>query len=235
MTELALVSDRPDTSELDQNANALVAQARAIVIIDETTYREAADFLKSGVKALEKKIVDFFAPHKRRAKEAHDELCRSERAQLEPVREAERLAKNAIQAYFDECERQRIEEERRRKAEALRLEEERQIQEAIDLEAEGDVAAANAVLAAPVPPPPPVKVEPIAPKVAGIAQREVWTGEIVDEVALIGFVAANWTHFRDLVNWNQSAINARARSMKDALAIPGIRAVSSKSIAAGSR
>lgn len=229
-----IVVDPKGTEALERSGSDLVTQARAIVITDDVTYRGAAGFLTEGVKALEKEILDFFRPLKRKAKELHDDLCSQERQKLEPVREAERIVKGAVQAYLDECERKRREEERRLAEEARKREEERQLREALDAAEQGDTALADAILEAPAPAPPPVRVAPIAPKVSGIAQRETWSAEVTDLLAFVKFVAAN-PQFLHLLQANQTALNQQARSLRDKMNFPGVVAVSTKQIAAGGR
>jgi hypothetical protein len=228
-----------DGSRVTEKALTFPDQARRIVIADPQSYEHACDFLK-GIKALRDEIAETFDSHIRRAHEAHKALLKEKQDAEAPLAEAERIAKDALVAYNREQDRLRREEEARRREQARLEEEERRLAEAIELEeagrAMGDVgmvAEAAELLEAPISVPV-VAVASSTPKVSGIAYRETWSARVTDLKALVKYVAAN-PQFANLLTANTTALNAQARSLKGALAIPGVEAVATRDVAAGRR
>lgn len=77
----------------------------------------------------------------------------------------------------------------------------------------------------------PVVTISATPKVAGIAIKTKWKGEVKDKLALIKFVAAN-PQFIGLVDANESAINKMASALKQAMIVDGVRVYEERQIAA---
>lgn len=228
-----------DGSKVTEKALTFPDQARSIVIADPQTYERACDFLKA-VKALRDEIADTFDPHIKRAHEAHKALLKEKQEAEAPLAEAERIAKNALVGYDREQQRIRDEETRRRQEEARREEEDRRLAEAIELESAarstGDVgmlAEAAELLESPIHVPA-IAVPVSMPKVSGISYRETWSARVTDLSKLIKFVAAN-PQFSNLLTANMTALNGQARSLKGALAIPGVEPVATRDVAAGRR
>ena len=71
---------------------------------------------------------------------------------------------------------------------------------------------------------PVIFVAPALATIAGVWTRPNWRAEVNDKLALIRYVATHpeWVH---LVDANESALNGLAKSQREALAIPGVRAV----------
>jgi hypothetical protein len=227
----ALQLVEPDTTELQAETSALVVDAQALAIVDDDSFRFAAEFM-NGCAALRKKIVAAFADAKKKADEAHKSICALERTQLEPVAVAEAIAKKRIGAYREEQERRAAEERRRLEAEAKKREEDRLLQEALDAEAEGDTAAAEEIMAAPIVTPP-VRVAAPTPK-AGVSFRESWKWELTSFHELVKHCAA---HPEDLcyLSINTVNVNRDVTTRKSAFSKPGIRVYPEKSVAAGGR
>ena len=226
---LALVVD---SSDVTQRAVTYPAQARALVIADAASYQAACDFLK-GVKALRTEIAGTFEPHIKRAHEAHKALLKEKADAEAPLAEAERITKAALVTYDAEQERIRRTEQARLQEEARQQEQDRRIAEAVELEAAGETAEAEALIEAPVHVPT-VAVAPSTPKVTGIAYRETWSANVTDLAALVKFVAAN-PQFAGFLSANMPALNAQARSLKSQMQIPGVEAVCTRDVAAGRR
>ncbi len=229
-----------NAKEVSIEAQTWPAKARAIAVSDPAEYQYASETLKA-IKQLRTKIAETFDPHVRRAFEAHRALCEEKRQAEAPLTEAERLIKNALVAYDTEQERIRREEQRRLEEEA-RLEQERQaIERAAALEREGNafgdasmVAEAQQVIEEQLqaPPPPVAAVARTTPKVSGIVHRSTWSAQVTDVMALIRFVAANPSH-AGLLQVNQAALNAQARSLKGAMRLPGVQPIETRDVAAG--
>lgn len=148
-------------------------------------------------------------------------------------------------------DRERLEAEERQRVEAenarLRKEaEDTRLEEAAAAEARGDTETAERLIAAPVAAPTvtarpvfvPVAPAPPKPAAAGVSFRDSWTAEVVDLLVLVKAVAGKCPTCRctaphpgqpvTLLAPNQAALNGLARSLKGALAIPGVRAVNER-------
>jgi hypothetical protein len=239
MTALAAVPDRPDTSVETAKSNELVEQARAITITDSGAYQLAVEFGK-GIKALQKAIVDKFAPHKKRAHAAWQGLCDDEKKDLAPTEEAERIVKEKI-LEFRRSEQKRLEDEQRdREKKAQKLEEDRRLQEAIDLEADGDRAGADEALQMPIAPPI-VGLKSADPKVSGIAIPKKWTFDEskVDLARVVMHIAGveKLAHpeFLRVLCLDTKATRQLVTAMKDTFNCPGVTAYEAESVSLGSK
>ena len=215
-----------------EKALALPERAKAVQIVDGTSYTAAGEILLA-VKAMRKEIEGVFGPMKSKAHAAWKAVCEEEKKADAPLVEAEGIVKREMARYDTEQERIRMEEQRRLEAEAKRLEEERRLFEAEQLEAEGRKEEANLVLEEPVIAPV-IQVPAYTPKVQGISFREVWKGECFDLKALVKAAAAD-DRYLPLLQANVSVIGAQARSLKSAFKVPGIKVWSEKTTAAGGR
>lgn len=128
-------------AEMIESENLVIRQANALVIASDEDYEEAGAFLNHVIVAGRKQVEDFFAPHVKRAFEAHRALTSDRAKHLEPWEEAERIVKERRVTYFRAQEEKRQAEQRERERQARALEEERKRQEA---EAERQRAAAEA-------------------------------------------------------------------------------------------
>jgi hypothetical protein len=243
MTALAAVPDRPDTSALAAESTALVTSANAIAITDSASYQAAVEFGK-GVKALQKKITDFFAPHKQRAHAVWKALCDDERSQITPTEEAERIVKRKL-LDFKRQEDARAEVERReREAHARKLEEERRLQEAIEREEDGDVAAADDILNEPVRMPIVSVPQASVPKIAGVATPKRWTIDETktDLAAIVKHIAGvpqeqKLAHpeLLHILALDTKTARQLVVAMKEHFNVPGIAAGEVENISLGSR
>lgn len=233
MADDALVIDRASVDE----ALTWPERARAVVIATADAYVLAAELTK-GIKALRARIAETFDPHIQRAHQAHKALVAEKAAAERPLTEAETVIKGKLIAYDAEQDRIRRAEERRLAEEARKAEEARRLDEAAAMEmdaiAAGDPglqAEAEALISTPVLAPV-ISLPKATPKVDGISFRETWGGEVTDLLALVKHIAAHPEHL-NLVAPNTTAINGLARSLRQSLNIPGIRAVASRQVASG--
>ena len=163
MNEIAtLPEQRPE-------APAALEKARAIVISTVEDYK-IADLEQMGLQKLEKAIVDDFRDPKKKASEAHKAICAQEAKHLESVQEARKLYKQKMSSWQDAQEILRLEEERKLREQARRLEEDRQIAEAELAENAGDKESAQAILEQPVVTPP-VVLPKAVPKSATLIRK----------------------------------------------------------------
>ncbi len=192
-----------------------------------------------------------------RAEAAKQEAAAREKREAEErkaaearAREEEKARKLAEAGRAEEAERRRIaaaEEEQRRREAAAEAERQRLA------DAEAARLAADTMPTAPV-------VNITAPKVEGVSTRKVWSAELIsiDELiraaagvnAILDFCSRHMdaetfvamrdtvakaggdTTAKSLLQFNQSTANKLAVALKDAMSVPGVRAVSTASMAA---
>lgn len=256
------VGEAVDTKTVTEQALTWPAQARALQIVDQSSYMQAAEMLK-GIKALRKEINATFDPIIGKAFEAHKMAVAQKKNAETPLVEAENILKRSVVSFEAEQERIRREAERRAREEAARMERERQEQirraeeearqraeeeklaAAVEAEAEGAPAEdVEAILDAPVHVAPvvvftPPIVTPVVPqtfeRAAGVSKpRENWSAVVDDPLALIRYVAEH-PDCIEFLTPNMPALNAQARSKKLGMSIPGVRAVNNPSINVGGR
>jgi len=210
-----------DGKQLAQQASSWPERARAFLVTSQETLERAVDALK-GIKELRAEIEETFGPIVKKAFETHRAATAARKKVEEPLTEAEGIIKRTVSAYKQEQERIRIEEERRLRAEAEERARQERERELAEVEAAGATVEEYVAVSER-----PLEVVPTyAPstvqKVQGISSRESWKAEVTDLGALIGFIAQN-RQYTNLLEPNNTAVNAMARSLKSAMAIPGIR------------
>lgn len=210
-----------EEKQFEQSALIVRDEAEAIQIVDQETYNRAAARF-SAAASLEKQIVDYHAPLKQKAHEAHKAICNAETSLLAPVRQAKQILSRAIGAWDTEQERVRREEQRRLEEEARKRADEEALQAAIDAERSGaDAEEVEAVLSTPAP----VQKVMAAPTYEKtIPTRENWSAEVVSLRALVKAAAENPAYLCYL-EANETALNAAARAQKQVFAVPGCKAV----------
>lgn len=130
--------------EMGREVSAVEVQASQITIASQSDYENAASFGKY-IKQKSQQITDFFAPMKKAAHEAHQNICSREREMLAPLIAAEKIVKGAMGDYIMEQERKRLEEEERLRKLAQE-EADNKLREAMELEASGQADAAETAL-----------------------------------------------------------------------------------------
>lgn len=219
MSEIVIA--RPDEGAIKAEIVPVTARAQALTVTNQDEHESALAFI-GDVGRTAKKVEALFAEPKRLAFAAHRAITAAEAVLLEPLKHAKQLAGRKCDTYESEV-RARVEAEERAAREAARKqEEERQLRDAIEAEAAGDVEQAEAILAEPVAVPV-IRVEAPVAKVAGVSARETWSAEVTDKMALIRHVAAH-PELAPLLDANLTALNAQARSLKAEMRIPGVRA-----------
>lgn len=212
----------PDTTETTDKITTLVANAREFVIATDDDYARAVDFVK-GVKELRQQIADTFDPHVRRAFDAHRALCADRKRADDAAAEAERIVKDAIVAWDAERERLRAIEIARLDAVVA----EAALDAAVDAEAAGDHALADAILTSA-----PTAALPSRPRVDGVRFTERWSARVDDFGKLVAHVAAH-PELLGLLKPDQRALDGQAKSLRGRLALPGVTATSARDVAVG--
>lgn len=213
------------------------SRARGIQVYDVHSYQRAAALLLD-IKDTRRKIADAYDPHIARAFATHKMLVADKKSAEAPLVEAEDAIKTALAIYDAQQEQERQRETERLRAEARAIEEQRRLDEAARLEREaaatGDVTLAEdaaALLARPIEVPA-IFALPTTPKVSGITHKTLWSAEVVDFAKLVQYVA-NKPEMLNLLLPNQAALNQMAKAQRDHLAIDGVVAVKTNTVAAG--
>jgi hypothetical protein len=214
--------------ELGRRIIDLAIHVKGLKVVDQESLTRVSEWLLAG-KELEKAIKTFFAPLKAKAHAAWKELCDAENKELgklAPVvaslnrtvadykAEQDRKRREAeLERIRAEQERKRLEEKALRKAQeaearakAAKDEETRRTAQA---EADKIIAQAADEEKKIVP----ASIVPEAPRTEGLAMRENWDFEIVDEIAIP----------REYLIPDDVKIRKVVKIMKDKTNIPGIR------------
>jgi hypothetical protein len=216
MTELLVQTPADVEAELP----ALTAWARSLQVTCAADFADAGEKLK-GIKGAMKRVVDFFKPTKQAQDEAKRRIIEAERKLLDPLTEAESLAKRAMLS-FQQAEQRRAEDERRRlqaeadeKARRERDALEKKAAAAKKPETQEKYTEAAAAVVAPV-----VHVATVAPRVAGVTTKKVWTFQVTD-AALVP---------RDFLIIDEKKLGQYARAMKEGATVAGVRFYAEESL-----
>lgn len=128
--------------EIKNEVSVIEAKASEVVITDDESYQSAVEFGRM-IQTKTTEVKDFFKPMKDVANKAHKEICAREKAMLEPLEAAKKVLQQTVGAYQFEQERKRREEEELARK-AAQEEAERNLQKAVEAEANGDADAASA-------------------------------------------------------------------------------------------
>lgn len=206
-TELAKNNQQRD---FITDGGALVTKANSIVVSNPEEYAEARGFL-GNVRDLKKKILEFIDPHIDRANVAHKALTADRRKMTANPDEALATVDGKLNAYNREKEHERQVEQAR----LQKIEEDKRIAEAAELEEVGDAEAAEEHLDAPMPVP---QAPPAVPKLQDTVRiREKWTLKIVDATLIPD-------EYRVV---DTPRLEALARTQKGAFSVAGCEAVRS--------
>lgn len=191
----------------------------SLVIQDSDDYAQWGERLVT-IATARRKIAEWFSPMKKKASDAHREICDKERATLAPVNDDELRIKVALSKFRDEQERKRLEEQRRLEREQREREEQLRLEQAAELERAaqqtGDVSlqeAAEQLIEAPITVAPVTPYTPPAPKVEGLSYRETWKFEIINTNLVP----------RQYLMPDEKAIGRVVSGLKDRTTIPGVR------------
>ncbi len=223
----ALPVQAEPTIENEQKSSAMkiLEQARYLNITSAADYEAAAEFTKQ-VKALSKRIKDYWAPLKKAARDAWQSLVDREKELLKPLEQAEAEVKTKMAAY----QRKVQEEERaaRELAEKLKREEaERLLAEAAKAAEQGNEMESEILLAqAEIMETSQPAVQMQTPKATGVSTRTLYRARIIDESKVPVEVAGVVIRPVDL-----AAINKLAQASKGKVQIPGIEIYEEQSVA----
>jgi hypothetical protein len=207
--------------EVEQQALALPDEARKLRITSADEAQEVGRFVRERCRAVLKEINSFCDPIIAVARETVKTAMAQKERVAAPVREAQGIGDRLLIGWQEEQERLQAEAQRERDRVARELAEAEALNHAQRLQDAGQVAAAEAVISAPIRPVPVVAAAP-PPKVKGIAVPKYYSAEVVDLGELVRAAAAD-ERWLNLVAPNQAAINDLARGFKERFQVPGCR------------
>lgn len=234
MNQTLKVLETTAVEQVSQQALAWPHRVRDLIIMDKETFAQA-NALTTGIQAVRKEIAKVFDPMEAKAKEAKRaaEANRKEiefqRATVEaPLLEAEEILYPKIDTYVRQQVQLAAAEKLRIQREARKAEEEIRLSAAVEAEQNGDVEIAEQILETPATIP---KVHIEVPKAEGLSFREDWSAEVFDYMALLQAVVSKEVSMRYLTDchgqplYNSAALNQQARSLREEMRRPGVRAV----------
>lgn len=216
----------PDLAPVKAEVSGIVEAAKAVTIATTEERNEAAVFERALIKK-EKAIADHYKPIKKSLDVHKRVILDQERSYLAPVKEARNILKQTELLWDTEQQRIADEQEKKIEAELRRREEEKRLAAAEAAQEAGDEEKVEAILERPIETP---KINLQPPKAPGQSVRTMWKAEVVDFPKLLAHIAANPALIH-LVQPNEQAIRAMARTQRDALNLPGVRVYSEKSLA----
>ena len=211
---------------------AITEQALATVILTPAHYESAVELLNVAA-AFKAEVKAVFDPICDAANKAHKAATKARKDQMAPFIEAEKVIKERLNGYDLEQERikraeeARRERERREQEAKVRAEQDRLLEEAAKLEAEGKTDEAGALVddaadiqdefeAAPE-----IVVQTVTPK--GVSYIDNWKAEIVNAVAVP----------RQYCTPDQRMLDNLAKGNKGENAPAGVRFVNNRTIRRG--
>jgi hypothetical protein len=218
----------PETHDLEMKVQTWPSTVRELEIKDQPSYDKGAELLK-GIKALQKEVNETFDPAISQAYKAHKSILSAKHTHEQPLLQAEMILKGKILGYETEQKRKQAELQRRAEEEAKKQSEEIAFTLAKDAEDLGappetveQILNTQFVQSAPV-------VSQIHNRAQGLSQRETYSAEVVDIVALCRAVADGRAK-PELVLPNMTALNALARALKSSFDVPGCKLASGSSL-----
>lgn len=214
--------EKPGPPAIVAELHPVVEQALGFRVVDIDSNAEALNLIKR-LRAGEQRIKDYFEPARKAADKAKKEILAARDGMIVPITAARGIYDRKADEYEEQERHKAAEEQQRLQEIANKAEEDRQINDAITAEAEGDTVAAEAIMNEPVEQPI-VTVAPAVAKVEGVSKRVNWSAEVHDLYALIEYVVAH-PEWKSLLEANMPNLNRLAVSQHEALNIPGVRAV----------
>jgi len=210
-----------------KNALVIFDQYKDLQVTDDATYQNAGQVLVK-VKTVRKQVKSVFQPIIDRMN-ANLKATRIEFKKYDdPLFNLEVLLKRQVVNYTAEQERKKLQLEAELQAKARKEAEDRQVAEAKKLEDMGEPDAADEVLNEEL------EVAPVTvdnkPRAEGVSTSKRWHAEVFDKLALIKSVAEGKQPMV-LLEASMKVLNKQAVSLMEEMNIPGVKAVSTVSVA----
>ena len=208
--------------EAGSQALVVVTEARSLTVKNDEDYARAQEMWMS----LRQQMKNLDAAYDEVIKASHTawETALAKKASFyDKVEDGAKFLKGLMGAYEEAQKKIRLAEESRLRAEAIKAEEDRKLQEALNApKEEQDAILAEPIVIAPV------VVQDTTPKVkGGPVYRTIWNAEVTSLIELVQSVAKGETPL-GAVEANMTYLNRRAISDNVEFRVPGVKAVSRK-------
>lgn len=202
---------------MERQSTEIVAQVRQLIIIS-TDDRKTAEGMVQQLKQMENYWFEYLDGERESAYRIYLRQKQRLDDRVEPLKELRKTLKSKCMIYDDEQGRLRREEQRQREKDAQIIAEKEALEMALQAEAEGDHAAAKAIIEAPIAMPTIVMQKAAVAPSRLTAGREIWSFKIVDATKIP----------RQYLIPDEKAIGQVVRALKDKINIPGVKAYSEK-------
>lgn len=208
-----------DAEALKKEILPQIEKAKTLVVSNEEEHGAALAYIK-GLAAAKKFVTAVYAGPKAILDKAHKDMVADEKKWTDPLEEAKKTASKKVLDYEDAARKKAEEEEARRREAARKLEEEVKLAQAEQAAKAGNKAEAEAILSEEIVVPS-VKVPTgLARGGGGFSRPTYYRAKVTNLLELVRYVAANPSEIA-LLEPAQSALDARAKSMKDGFKLPG--------------
>lgn len=219
--------------ELRQEVPTVLNWARSLQVKTPDDYTAVVERLKE-IKALSKRISEWFSPMKRKMDEAKKAILDAEKTLSVPLAQAEELAKSALLEYqreqdrIAEAERQRLQAIADQKAREEQARLEKQAAKLKTPEKKEALLEQAAAVQAPV-----IAVASKVPDVAGSSTRKTWDYEITDMDTFMQSACERRRY--DMLLPNEKMLLAYAKAMREQAQFAGCRFYEKSTLAIGGR
>ena len=220
-----------EVDTVKHEGSSLSREIASLVVIDQESFDLAAGYRKAISDYL-KRVDALCDPAIRAANVAADAARALKKTLQAPGLDGKKVLDALLTTWEQEQRRLTRLAQAAADRERQQAEEETRLRWAVEAEAAGDGAKAQRILEAPHPPEivlsPPASVAP-PPKAEGLRFSTHWKAEVVDLRKLVQAVAEGQAPLEAL-EANLVVLNGLARSLKDALNLPGVKAVSERRV-----
>lgn len=226
------MNEETNLIEIEQEAISIREEIQDLVITDQPSYDLAVERRTAAVKWL-KNAEAFFKPPIEDAHRLHKKLIAQMNAVINPTQSAITKINSALIAWDREQEKLRLQKQREAEEAARKEAEERRLAEALAMEAAGmEAESVQQMLDTPIKDIAPVVAEATYEKSSAVIYRDNWDG-VCDDLWKLVKAAAKDKSKLALLQINQQALRQMAKSLKELMDIPGCRAVNKSAIASG--
>lgn len=215
----------PEILEKTESALTVIDMAKNISIVSIDNYKLGQE-LMSDIKGRIKTLEEIRMGQTRPLDESKKKIMDFFRVPIQKLEDARAHLNNIMVNWVQEQETKRREEERKLQEAARKRAEEETLQAAIEAEAAGDKQEAESIIQEPVYVPP-IRVISEVPKSKESHIRETWSAEGIDLMATVKAIAEGKAPVQS-VQYDMTFLNGQARSYKQNLNIPGVRAINKK-------
>jgi hypothetical protein len=215
----------PEVQKSTETSLMVIDDAKSLIIVTRDDY-QLGQMLMGDIKGRIKILEDIRMGQTRPLDESKKRIMDFFRIPIQKLEDAKAHLNNIMVKWVEEQERKRREEEKRLQEEAQKRAEEDALQAALEAEANGEKAEAEQIISEPVYVPP-IKVVSEVPKSKESHIRETWSAEGFDLLTTVKAIAEGKAPLQ-AVQYDMTFLNGQARSYKQAMSIPGTRAVSKK-------